>query len=171
MIMKKNNGLRPSWLFVMAWRDSRRNRGRLFLFISSVVLGIAALVATLSFGYNLREDVDDQAKELVGADLVLRGRHGIRDSVQAMKVFAGARHSEAKSMASMVYFPRSQSSRLVQLIGLSGDYPYYGKIETKPASAAMEFPEKTGGACRSNADAGVWREGGRFHSRGHALTW
>jgi putative ABC transport system permease protein len=140
--MKTNNGLRPLWLFVMAWRDSRRNRGRLFLFISSVVLGIAALVATLSFGYNLREDIDDQAKELVGADLVLRGRHGIRDSVQAMKVFAGARHSEAKSMASMVFFPRSQSSRLVQLIGLSGDYPYYGRIETKPASAAMEFRRK-----------------------------
>jgi putative ABC transport system permease protein len=141
-IMKKNNGLRPSWLFVMAWRDSRRNRGRLFLFISSVVLGIAALVATLSFGYNLREDVEDQAKELVGADLVLRGRHGVRDSVQGMKVFAGALRSEGKSMPSMVYFPRTQSSRLVQLIGLSGDYPYYGRIETKPASAAMEFRGK-----------------------------
>ncbi len=126
----------------MAWRDSRRNRGRLFLFISSVVLGIAALVSTLSFGYNLREDVDDQAKELVGADLVLRGRHGIRDSVQAMKAFAGARRSESKSMASMVFFPRTQSSRLVQLIGLSGDYPYYGTIETKPASAARNFRGK-----------------------------
>jgi putative ABC transport system permease protein len=140
--MKKNNGLHPSWLFVMAWRDSRRNRGRLFLFISSVVLGIAALVATLSFGDNLREDVDDQAKELVGADVVLRGRHGIRDSVQGMKVFAGARRSDAKSMPSMVFFPRSQSSRLVQLIGLSGDFPYYGRIETKPASAAMDFRGK-----------------------------
>ena len=126
----------------MAWRDSRRNRGRLFLFISSVVLGIAALVATLSFGNNLREDVDDQAKELVGADLVLRGRHGVRDSVQGMKVFAGALRSEGKSMPSMVYFPRSQSSRLVQLIGLGGDYPYYGRIETKPASAAMDFRGK-----------------------------
>src|SRR5580692_6688370 len=140
--MKKNNGLRPWWLFVMAWCDSRRNRGRLFLFISSVVLGIAALVATMSFGYNLYEDVDDQAKELVGADLVLRGRHGVRDSVQAMKVFAGASRSESKSMPSMVLFPRSQSSRLVQLIGLSGDYPYYGRIETKPASAGMDFRKK-----------------------------
>lgn len=126
----------------MAWRDSRRNRGRLFLFISSVVLGIAALVATLSFGNNLREDVDDQARELVGADLVLRGRHGIRDSVLVLNVFAGASRSEGKSMPSMVFFPRSQSSRLVQLIGLSGDYPYYGRIETKPVSAAMDFRGK-----------------------------
>ncbi len=126
----------------MAWRDSRRNRGRLFLFISSIVLGIAALVATLSFGNNLREDVDDQAKELVGADLVIRARHKVPDGIQAMKVLAGARRSDDKSMASMVYFPRSQSSRLVQLIGLSGDYPYYGSIETKPASAAMSFRRK-----------------------------
>jgi putative ABC transport system permease protein len=37
------------WLFTMAWRDSRRNRSRL-LFMSSVVLGIAALVAINSFG-------------------------------------------------------------------------------------------------------------------------
>lgn len=126
----------------MAWRDSRRNRGRLFLFISSIVLGIAALVATLSFGYNLYEDVDDQAKELVGADLVIRGRHGLPDSLQATKDFAGALHSEEKSMASMVAFPRSGSSRLVQLIGLNGDYPYYGKIETRPASAAGDFRGK-----------------------------
>ncbi len=92
----------------MAWRDSRRNRRRLFLFISSVVLGIAALVATLSFSNNLREDVDDQAKELIGADLVIRGRHGMQDSVQAMKVFApGARRSDQKTMASMVFFPEA----------------------------------------------------------------
>ena len=126
----------------MAWRDSRRNRGRLFLFISSIVLGIAALVATLSFGNNLREDIDDQARELVGADLVIRARYKIPELVQSMKVFAGARRSDEKSMASMVYFPRSQSSRLVQLIGISGDYPYYGTIQTKPASAAMAFRRK-----------------------------
>jgi len=126
----------------MAWRDSRRNRGRLFLFISSIILGIAALVATLSFGYNLYEDVDDQAKEMVGADLVIRGRRGISDSLLTMKDFAGARHSEEKSMASMVAFPRTQSSRLVQLIGLNGDYPYYGKIVTRPASAATDFRRK-----------------------------
>ncbi|HXD76623.1 MAG TPA: FtsX-like permease family protein [Puia sp.] len=137
-----HNGPRRGWLLTMAWRDSRRNRGRLLLFISSVVLGIAALVATLSFGNNLRDDIDDQAKELVGADLVIRGRHRLPDSVAAIKVLAQARRSEDETMASMVYFPRSQSSRLVQLIGLQGDYPYYGRIETRPASAATEFRGK-----------------------------
>ena len=55
----------------MAWRDSRRNRSRLLLFLSSIILGIAALVATFSFGYNLQHDINDQARNLVGADLVI----------------------------------------------------------------------------------------------------
>jgi putative ABC transport system permease protein len=48
------SSLNFKWLLLMAWRDSRRNRSRLFLFISSIILGIAALVAIYSFEYNLR---------------------------------------------------------------------------------------------------------------------
>src|SRR6187551_2842048 len=59
------------WLLQMAWRDSRRNRSRLFLFVSSIILGIAALVAIYSFDYNLPQDIDSQAKTLLDADLVI----------------------------------------------------------------------------------------------------
>ena len=59
------------WLLKMAWRDSRRSRSRLFLFISSIILGIAALVAIYSLGYNLKKDIDAQAASLTGADLVI----------------------------------------------------------------------------------------------------
>ena len=48
--MNRKNGLNISWLFIMAWRDSRRNRSRLILFISSIILGIAAMVAIYSLG-------------------------------------------------------------------------------------------------------------------------
>ena len=54
----------------MAWRDSRKSRQRLLLFISSIVLGIAALVAINSFSYNLEKSIAGQAKELLVADLV-----------------------------------------------------------------------------------------------------
>ena len=123
----------------MAWRDSRRNRGRLFLFISSVVLGIAALVATLSFGSNLRQDVDDQANELVGADLVIRGGRGLPPGVVPAADSMGMQHSEEKSMASMVYFLKTQASRLVQVRALNGGYPYYGSLETTPGAAGPGF--------------------------------
>jgi len=58
-----------AWLFKMAWRDSRVNRFRLLLFISSITMGIAALVATFSLGDNVLYEINRQAKTLVGADL------------------------------------------------------------------------------------------------------
>ncbi|MBD0293985.1 MAG: hypothetical protein ICV84_02110, partial [Flavisolibacter sp.] len=59
------------WLLKMAWRDSRRNRLRLLLFVSSIILGIAALVAIYSLGENMRQEIDNQAATLIGADLEL----------------------------------------------------------------------------------------------------
>lgn len=121
----------------MAWRDSRRNRSRLFLFISSVVLGIAALVATLSFGHNLRTAIDDQAKELVGADLMIGSVQPLSPGIQALPDSVPNRRSEQCSFGSMVYFVKSGSSRLVQVRALDGDYPFYGSFGTEPAGAGQ----------------------------------
>jgi putative ABC transport system permease protein len=137
--MKNDNRLHLSWLLLMAWRDSRRNRSRLFLFISSVVLGIAALVATGSFGNNLRDDIDDQAKTLVGADLIIRSNRPLSAPVRALADSLPNRHSEERSFASMVYFIKSQGSRLVQVRALEGEYPFYGRLETTPAAAGLGF--------------------------------
>ncbi|MFQ3215115.1 MAG: putative ABC transport system permease protein, partial [Marivirga sp.] len=70
-----------SWLFKMAWRDSRRNRGRLLLFMSSIVLGIAALVAINSFGENLTNQINDEARDLLGADVEIESRSPISDTL------------------------------------------------------------------------------------------
>ena len=139
LLMKKDKPLRISWLFLMAWRDSRRNRSRLFLFISSIVLGIAALVATLSFGYNLNEDINDQAKTLVGADLVIRGSRPAPASILNLLDTFRNQHSQECSFASMVFFTKSQGTRLVQVRALDGNYPFYGTLETSPARAGHTF--------------------------------
>ena len=131
--------IRLSWLFKMAWRDSRKNRSRLLLFISSIVLGIAALVAVYSFKDNLQRDIDAQAKELTGADLILESRKGISKAMQKMIDTIGDEHSEEKTFASMIYFKKNGGSRLVQMKALKGDYPYYGTIETIPLTAAKAF--------------------------------
>jgi putative ABC transport system permease protein len=39
----------------------------------------------------------------------------------------------------MVYFPKSQGTRLVQIKALEGDFPYYGSLETVPEKAGKEF--------------------------------
>ncbi len=133
--------IRLSWLLKMAWRDSRKNRSRLLLFISSIVLGIAALVAVYSFKDNLQRDIDGQAKELTGADLVLESRKGVSKAMQAMLDSLGDERSQEKTFASMIYFQQGGGSRLVQMKALEGKYPYYGSIETVPAEAAAHFQE------------------------------
>ncbi|MDB5261932.1 MAG: transporter permease [Adhaeribacter sp.] len=126
------------WLFTMAWRDSRRNRSRLFLFVSSIILGIAALVAIYSFGYNLRDDIDNQAKTLLGADLVISSNQAVTPPVQKMLDSLG-NHSQERNFASMIYFIKNQGTRLVQVRALSGGFPYYGSLETTPAQANQTF--------------------------------
>ncbi|HEY0177771.1 MAG TPA: FtsX-like permease family protein [Pedobacter sp.] len=126
-----------SWLFKMAWRDSRKNRSRLFLFTSSIILGIAALVAVYSFRDNLQRDIDDQAKTLTGADLIIDSQKPISKPVTAMLEKMGDQRSKQLDFASMLYFIKGQGSRLVQIRALEGGYPYYGEIETTPASAAL----------------------------------
>ncbi len=127
------------WLLQMAWRDSRKNRSRLFLFISSIVLGIASLVAIYSFGFNLRQDIDRQAAELVGADMVISGNKPLSPQIQTLVDSLGDRKSTQRSFVSMVMFTKNQGTRLVEVRALQGTFPYYGSIETTPVSAASTF--------------------------------
>lgn len=127
------------WLFKMAWRDSRKNRSRLFLFLSSIILGIAALVAVYSFKDNLQNDIDRQAKELTGADLIVESRKTVsKQTLQMLRTMGDDRASES-TFASMVYFIKNGGSRLVQMKALEGNYPFYGSIETTPLTAAKSF--------------------------------
>ena len=128
----------------MAWRDSRRNRGRLLLFISSIVIGIAALVAINSFSENLLRDINNEAKSLLGADLVVQGGQPAADSIREVFDLLGAeRRAETWSLVSMVYFPKNGGTRLSQVRAQEGGFPFFGKLSTEPASAAEVFKKAT----------------------------
>ncbi|HRP33620.1 MAG TPA: FtsX-like permease family protein [Agriterribacter sp.] len=127
------------WLFTMAWRDSRRNRSRLLLFMSSIVLGIAALVAIYSLDNHVRNEINDQAKVLLGADLMIENNKAADSAVLTLMDTLGNARSQECRFASMIYFKKNKGTRLVQVLALGGDYPYYGKFETTPASAATSF--------------------------------
>jgi putative ABC transport system permease protein len=129
----------PSWLFLMAWRDSRRNFSRLLLFVSSIILGIAALVAIYSLGDNLKKDIDAQAAGLIGADLEISSGKAVEPAMKQLIDSLGDRKSEERSFASMIYFPKNQGTRLVQVKALKGGFPYYGSLETTPATAGSSF--------------------------------
>ncbi|HKO79128.1 MAG TPA: FtsX-like permease family protein [Chitinophagaceae bacterium] len=132
-------GLNFPWLLKMAWRDSRRNRSRLLLFVSSIILGIAAMVAIYSLGDNMSDEVDRQASALLGADLEISSNKQISPAIRKMTDSLGDKRSEQQSFTSMIWFPKNEGTRLVQVRALSGGFPYYGALETVPASAGRSF--------------------------------
>lgn len=137
--MNYKRPLQLSWLATMAWRDSRRNRSRLLLFISSIILGIAALVAINSLGDNLRQDIDNQAATLIGADLEVSGNKPFSAPIEKMVDSLGGQKSRELNFASMVLFKKGGGTRLAQVRALEGAFPYYGKLETVPQTADQTF--------------------------------
>ena len=137
--MNVQRGLNFPWLLKMAWRDSRRNRSRLLLFVSSIILGIAAMVAIYSLGDNMSDEVDRQASALLGADLEISSNKQISPAIRKMTDSLGDKRSEQQSFTSMIWFPKNEGTRLVQVRALSGGFPYYGALETVPASAGRSF--------------------------------
>lgn len=130
---------RLSWLFKMAYRDSRRSRSRLLLFLSSIVLGIAALVAIGSFGDNLKEDIEKETKGLLGADLVVRTNQEPGDTLRMwLDSLKGDEMASEIEFNNMVLFP-GNGTKLMEVRGISGGFPFYGDFETKPADAAASF--------------------------------
>ena len=129
----------------MAWRDSRKSRSRLFLFISSIIIGIAALVAIFALGDNLEKDIDNQAAGLIGADFVVHTNRALTPEAQAIIDTVqelSADYSAEQRFASMVMFANNGGTRLVEVRALGGNFPYYGKLETVPVSAATTFRQQ-----------------------------
>ena len=125
-----------NFILRMAWRDSRASRRRLVLFSLSVVLGIAALVAIGSLGTNLERGIDEQAKGLLGADLIITGRQPMSAAArQHVEGFATDLAREI-SFSSMMVFPTANNlTRLVNVRATEGNFPFYGEFITAPADA------------------------------------
>lgn len=130
-----------SWIFKMAWRDSRGSRRQLLLFLSSMALGVAALVAIQAFGENLEQAVDDQARELLGADLSLESRNPFMPATEALIDSLGGERARRVSFNSMAYFPSTGDTRLATVRAIDGAYPFYGEVVTRPAGAAQTYLE------------------------------
>ena len=132
---KRRSIFRDRWVWRMAWRDARHNFSRLFLFTASLVTGIAAVVAIGSLNYSLQKDLDRNAKELLGADIVVNSHKKIAPELYQALDSMNAESARDADMPSMVMFMNTKQSRLIKLVALVGDFPFYGTMETKPPRA------------------------------------
>jgi putative ABC transport system permease protein len=134
-----------SWLFRMAWRDGRASLKRLVLFMSAIVLGIAALVSIQNFGRTLEETISGQSRELMGSDYLIDSDHPANERVQGIIDSLGGTQSREVSFVSMALFPAREGSKLIRVRAMEGGYPFYGHLRTQPESAASDY-QTTGAA-------------------------
>lgn len=133
-----------SWVFKMAWRDSRSNRRKLFLYMAAIIVGVAAQVAITSFRVNLNSSINDQAKELLGADLEVERNAEFQPELLAYLDSISFDQSKMLAFTSMASFPKSGTTRLSQISAMDGGFPYYGVIETEPSIASETYLKEYG---------------------------
>lgn len=120
-----------------AVRESRASWRRLGLYMSSITLGVAALVAINSFRTNAVESAEAQARALLGGDLKVWSNRPFPDFMEAVLDSADVKYDVARvtQLISMATAAATGETRLVQLRGVEAGYPFYGAVTTRPAGA------------------------------------
>lgn len=130
-----------NWLLKMAWRDGKASGKRLVLFMASIIMGIAAVVSIQSFSENLKENIGLQSKALMGADFIIDSNQPPNERVHQIIDSLGGADAKSIGFPSMAVFPKSGNTKLVNVKGIDGKFPFYGQLETDPVSAATEYQQ------------------------------
>ena len=118
-----------------ALRESRSSWKRLALYMSSITLGVAALVAINSFQTNAEQSVRDEARSLLGGDARVWSNVPFPRAMNAVLDSAARNYGVARvtALISMAVSARSGQTTLVQLNAIDRGYPFYRDIATEPA--------------------------------------
>ena len=122
----------------LAWRESRLARRRLLLSMSSIMLGVAALVAIDSLAQNATRAVREQARSLVGGDIAIGSRDSIPTAAGQLLDSLAMRDARVGYQTSFVSMARGAATgelRLVQVRAVTRSYPFFGAVTTSPESA------------------------------------
>ena len=132
------------WVWKMAWRDSRSQRVRLVVFSLAIVSGVAALTAIHSLKTSVEGGIESEAKSLLGSDLRVSSRKELKsDEIESLAKRA-ERVSREVSFPSMLRFLPDRGARLMQVRGMDGAYPFYGRVETQPIEAWKQLRQGGG---------------------------
>ncbi|HEY8795077.1 MAG TPA: FtsX-like permease family protein [Gemmatimonadaceae bacterium] len=120
----------------LAWRDTRTTRRRLVLSMSSIAIGVAALVTVDSYSADVVRSIHVQARSLLGADLSVSAHRPLPAPIVATLDSLrtrGAQETRVTTFSSMALAGSGKATRLVQVRAMGPGAPYYGVIETSPA--------------------------------------
>ena len=106
--------------------------------MSSISLGVAALVAIDSFSTNIVQSVKDQSRALMGGDISFNSSVPFTpamDSLFDSLSRKGVSFARVTTFPSMAVVPRTAGTRFAQVRGVTANYPFYGNIVTEPAGS------------------------------------
>src|SRR3954471_11076122 len=68
----------------LAIRESRRSRGRIFLFMACIAIGVAAVVIVAGLSRSVEEGVRTAGRRLMAADKAVEGRRPLPKALDAL---------------------------------------------------------------------------------------
>lgn len=117
-------------------RDLLNSKSFALIFIFNLFLGIIGFVVLHSFRTNVNDLLESRARQLMASDMYIAGRRDLSDEEREKflsyikdKSRAIMRSTEVYSMARPV--ENKNKSRLVDVVSIEKDYPYYGEIRFK----------------------------------------
>ncbi|MCE9596250.1 MAG: ABC transporter permease [Planctomycetes bacterium] len=126
---------------VSAWRESRGARGRLGFFGACLALGVTAIVGVSALRDAIESGIRVQARELLGADLVVKSTRPLPNELEQQHTLLGIRHerTDATEVVTMASSASTGRSQLVEVFAVAGRYPLYGKVELAPDRLLAEL--------------------------------
>jgi putative ABC transport system permease protein len=121
---------------VFLGRDWRS--GELRLLMLSLVLAVAAMTSVGFFADRLRQGLERDAAQLMGADLVLLADQPLPADFTAEAARRGLKTAQTVSFPSMAL--ADGEARLVSVKAVSPAYPLRGALRTAPRPGAPDFP-------------------------------
>ncbi|MEX2526033.1 MAG: FtsX-like permease family protein [Gemmatimonadota bacterium] len=122
----------------LAYREGRTALRQVGLYLSSIALGVAALVAIQGIRSDLDRAIRAEARTLLGADLQLESQLPFSPEVLEW-VEEMARRPEVRQVRETVVGSMVRSTdgeaRFLQLRGVGGPFPLYGALSTDPPGA------------------------------------
>ncbi len=151
-----------SFMFRMAWRETRA-AGRHFLyFLVCIAIGVGALTGVSLFGTQVERAVTKEARGLLGGDLEIRLSHlmspagqEVLDSLSDRGV-ALVHVSELVAMAARAGSPASgQPTQIIELKAVESQYPLYGTLRVEPQGDLAHLLGRQTSRCQDHICFGV----------------
>jgi len=127
-----------------AWRMLRRDAraGELRLLAAALVVAVAALSAVGFFTDRVRQALEREANQLLGADLLLTADHAWPAAIAAEAATRGLQLAETRTFPSMVSLGAGDALRaqLVEIKAVGDGYPLRGALRVAPALNTEDAP-------------------------------